>query len=180
MKRSVKKRSVIKQPAASLLLAVVVLSTNVFAQTASDPTLHKRSDTPPAKPAPSGQHAGHSTLPEDASGEYLLDESGSVVQITLEEKGRLSGYVSKMGDDHVPMTFFFDQSRSDGNGISFTTKKLHGYWYSFEGEITRGDPQITKAEDGYYRLRGGWMVHNDIQQTQESTRVSLKSTPRSD
>jgi hypothetical protein len=179
MKQLVKKRPEMKRLAASVLLAAVMLGGSVSAQTTADPTLHKRGDALATKPSPNGQRAGYSTLPDDASGEYVLDESGSVVQITL-EKGRLSWYVSKMGDDHVPMTFFFDQSRSDGNGISFTTKKLHGYWYSFEGEITRGDPQIKKAEDGYYRLRGGWMVHNDIQQTQESTRVSLKSTPRSD
>lgn len=171
-----------RRPVASVLLAVAMLSVGIdaHAQTAADPTLHKRSETPPAKPALSGQHAGYSTLPEDASGEYLLDESGSVVQITLEEKGRLSGYVSKMGDDHVPMTFFFDQSQINGSGISFTTRKLHGYWYSFEGEITRGDSEATKAEDGYYRLRGSWVVHNDVQKTEAPTRVSLKSTPRSD
>jgi hypothetical protein len=171
-----------RRPVAGVLLAVAMLSMGIdaHAQTAADPTLHKRSETPPAKPALSGQHAGYSTLPEDASGEYLLDESGSVVQITLEEKGRLSGYVSKMGDDHVPMTFFFDQSQVNGNGISFTTRKLHGYWYSFEGEITRGDSEATKAGDGYYRLRGSWVVHNDVQKTEDPTRVSLKSTPRSD
>lgn len=168
------------RPAIGVLLMAGMLSVSAHAQTASDPTLHKRSETPPAKSAPLGQHAGYSTLPEDASGEYLLDESGSVVQITIEGKGRLSGYVSKLGDDHVPMTFFFDQSQVNGNGISFTTKKLHGYWYSFEGEITRGDPAITKAEDGYYRLRGNWVVHNDIQKTEAPMRMSLKSTPRSD
>jgi hypothetical protein len=179
MKRLVKKRSVIRRPVASVLLAAAMLGGSVSAQTASDPTRHKRNDAPATKPSPNGQRAGFSTLPEDASGEYLLDESGSVVQITL-EKGRLSGYVSKMGDDHVPMTFFFDQSQVNGSGISFTTRKLHGYWYSFEGEITRGDPQATKAEDGYYRLRGSWVVHNEIQKAEASMRVSLKSTPRSD
>jgi hypothetical protein len=174
-----KRRGTIR-PAISLLLMAGILGLRVHAQTAPDPTLHKRSEAPSAKSTPSGQRAGYSTLPEDASGEYLLDESGSVIQITVEEKKRLSGYVSKIGDDHVPMTFFFDQSQINGNGISFTTKKLHGYWYSFEGEITRGDPQVTKTEDGYYRLRGSWVVHNDIQKTEMPTRVSFKSTPRSD
>lgn len=161
------------------LYTILLVAANAHAQTAADPTLHQRGEASATSPAPAAQRPGFSTLPEDASGEYLLDESGSVVQITL-EKGRLSGYVSKMGDDHVPMTFLFEQARVSGNGISFTTKKLHGFWYSFEGVITRSDSRATKAEDGYYRLRGTWAVHNDVQKTSEAACISLKSTPRLD
>jgi hypothetical protein len=154
------------------------------AQTAGDPSLHRRSasatpDTS-ADTRPSSQ-TGTSTLPADASGEYLLDESGSVIQITI-ESGKLSGYVTRMGDEQsdkdTPLTLFFEQTSAHGSHLSFTTRKVHGIWYSFDGSIVRGDPKTTMDEDGYYLLRGSWAVHDDGRKSQSSQTVSFKSTPR--
>jgi hypothetical protein len=156
----------------------------IFAQTAADPTLHRRAPaSQPDKPAAAipKARAGLSTLPPDASGEYLLDESGSVVQITL-DAGKITGYVTRMGDERsdkdTPLTFFFDQCTVQGHQVSFTTRKVHGIWYSFAGNIVRGEPKITRDEDGYYRLNGSWTTHNDTRNSQSKEQVSLKSTPR--
>lgn len=156
----------------------------LVAQTAADPTLHRRDATsqpdkpPAAKPR---ARSGFSTLPGDASGEYLLDESGSTVEVTI-EAGKISGYVTKMGDERsdkdTPVTFFFDQATVQGNRVTFTTKKIHGIWYSFDGGIVRGDLKTTREENGYYLLRGAWTTHDDARNTQFKDQVSLKATPR--
>jgi hypothetical protein len=152
------------------------------AQTTADPSLHRRgASTSPDQPSKAGGQSGSSTLPSEASGEYMLDESGSVIQITL-DSGKLTGYVTKMGDEQAdkdtPLTLFFDQTSARGSHLSFTTRKVHGTWYSFDGTIVRGDPKTTLDEDGYYRLKGVWVVHDDGRKTQSSETVSFKSTPR--
>ena len=153
------------------------------AQNATDPSLHHRdastvaNKTPDAAPRVTGQ----STLPPDASGEYLLDESGSMVEITI-DSGKISGYVTRMGDEQsdkdTPLTFFFDRVTAQGHRLGFTTRKVHGVWYVFDGSIERGDPKTTRDENGYYRLQGAWTTHDDTRNSQSREQVSLKSTPR--
>ena len=170
----------------AITLAVLCLSSAccVTAQTAGDPALHRRGSSPASDASvdtrPTSQ-TGVSTLPPDASGEFLLDESGSVIQITL-ESGKISGYVTRMGDEQsdrdTPLTLFFAQTTARGSHLSFATRKVHGVWYSFDGAIVRGDPKTTRDEDGYYLLRGQWTAHNDTRRSQSVQTVSFKSTPR--
>lgn len=152
-------------------------------QTSTDPPLRHRSSSTDATTAPDAatHSTGRSTLPPDASGEYLIDESGSTIEITLDE-GRLSGYVTRMGDEQsdktTPLTLFFDQVTAKGQQLTFTTKKVHGIWYEFSGTIERGDSRTTRSENGYYLLKGWWTVHNDAGKTQSRDEVIFKSTPR--
>jgi hypothetical protein len=173
-----------KQWRSAVFCAAIWCGWLAVAQTAPEPTLQRRdSASQPDKPTKPGLHGGRSTLPPDASGEYLLDESGSVVEITV-DSGKVSGYVTKMGDEQsdkdTPLTFFFDQCIVDGHQLRFTTHKVHGIWYSFEGSIVHGDPKTGKDENGYYRLEGTWTTHNDTRTAQSSEKVSLKSTPHKD
>jgi hypothetical protein len=161
-------------------LFLIWTSTSV-AQTATDPALHHRGD-PPAQgqtAADGGKQRGTSTLPASASGEYMIDEVGSVVQITF-ENSRLDGYVSKLLDDQTSsVTYFFDRTTIDGDRLTFTTKQIHGVWYSFDGMIAH-DGSRTRQQDGYYRLKGTWVTHDEIHLHQSTSTVSLKSTPRRD
>ncbi len=153
-----------------------------LAQTATDPALHHRGDTPAQgkTSTASGKQRGTSTLPASASGEYMLDETGSVVQITI-ENGRLDGYISKLLDGQTSsLTYFFDRTTINGDRLTFTTKQIHGVWYSFDGMIKRGDASRDRQEDGYYRLKGTWVTHDEVQKSQSTSMVSLKSTPRRD
>ncbi|MFT4114678.1 hypothetical protein [Silvibacterium sp.] len=153
----------------------------------ADPALKHRDTSSDAasttKPSPAVKaKSGVSTLPDDASGEYILDNNGSTVEITL-EGNRISGYVTKLGDEgssdkDVPVTFFFTDATVDGHRITFSTKKIHGHWFSFEGAIERGDPETTRTENGYYRLLGTWTTHEDTGNRQFRQQVSYKSTPR--
>ncbi|MGB0123836.1 MAG: hypothetical protein WA419_00090 [Silvibacterium sp.] len=140
-----------------------------FAQ--STPTLHQRNEVEPGPQTHAAK--GVSTLPDAASGEYELDGNGSVVQITLDEN-RLTGYVTKM-EQGASLTLLFDRTTIDRNRLTFTTKAVHGLWYSFAGTIERGNA-ASASQTGFYRLNGDWTTHHDG--GREMGRVSLKSTPR--
>jgi hypothetical protein len=93
---------------------------------------------------------------DDISGMYSFVKEGEFIQINLEED-RVTGYISRLGDSDsdrgVFLDQFFDQASIQGHEVSFTTKPLHGVWFEFKGRYERG-PAKTKAEDGYYLLRG--------------------------
>lgn len=148
-----------------------------WAQAASQPVLHRRTEPASSNQAVVvSQHRGNSLLPEEASGEYQLDDSGSLIEITL-QFGGLSGYISREGDqesDHgAPLTFMFDRTTLDGQRLGFTTRQVHGVWFSFQGTIARGQAR-TRAEDGYYLLEGELIEHNEVSKTQRRVTVSLK------
>jgi hypothetical protein len=158
------------------LLAVVLLGAGAVAMAQTAPALHSR--TSEAQPAPTKTDAidyekGFSTLPDEASGEYELDENGSVVQITIDQ-GRLSGYVTKM-EQGAALTLFFLRTSIQGDKVSFTTKTVHGMSYSFAGSVIRGD-NASASETGYFRLAGNWTEYRNG--GHETEWVSLRSTPR--
>ena len=166
-----------------IAVAVLLLwASSAVAQTASEPALHHRTanDSAPDKSSavqPSGKQKGTSTLPESAQGEFMLDETGSVVQITI-ENGILDGYISKNLDGQsASLTYFFDRTTINGDRLTFTTRQVHGIWFSFEGTIVHGDA-ASKQATGFYRLKGTWVVHNESDKSQSTSTVSFRSTPR--
>ena len=151
------------------LIAPLLLSVTAFAQTA--PVLHSRREKAPETRTLATRAIN--TIPEDASGEYELDEKGSVIQITIEH-GHLNGYVTKM-DHETALTLFFDHTAVDGNHLSFETKTVHGLHFSFRGTIVRGNAE-TRSMNGYYRLVGNLTAHSSA--GNQTEQISLKSTPR--
>ncbi|MGB8478056.1 MAG: hypothetical protein WCE63_04345 [Acidobacteriaceae bacterium] len=128
-----------------------------------------------------------SSLPEDVWGSYQFDHSHDSVELDLDHN-RLSGYITQLGDaetdSNTPLTFFFDQSAIDGGEISFQTRVVHGVWYSFRGTIVRGDGK-TRADEGYYVLRGVLAVHHPVSGRDKSAdemierrEVRFKSMPQ--
>jgi hypothetical protein len=131
----------------------------------------------PRRPQANGGHVrGSSSLPEEASGEYQLGESGEVVEIIL-QSSRLEGYISRKGDtesdEGAPLTFFFDHVSLNGTRLAFTTWQVHGVWFSFDGGIVRGASR-SREEDGFYLLEGTLVEHNEANHTQQRNPVSLK------
>lgn len=102
------------------------------------------------------RRAAPSTPADDISGMYSFMKEGEFIQINLEE-GRVTGYISRLGDSEsdrgVFLDQFFDKASIQDHEISFTTKPLHGVWFEFKGKYERG-PAKSKTEDGYYLLRG--------------------------
>ena len=89
---------------------------------------------------------------------------------------RLSGFITRLGDresdEGTPLTFFFATSRLSGQRLAFTTRQVHGVWFSFEGTIVRGTAR-SRDEQGYYLLQGQLVMHDVASQTQQPRMVSL-------
>jgi hypothetical protein len=130
----------------TLLLFTALLSSFAPAQAPG-------SETSKQKPRPS---SSASKAAEDISGMYSFLSDGEFVQINLEETG-VSGYISRRGeldsDRGAFLDQFFSKAAVQGHEVSFTTKPLHGVWFDFNGHFDRGAAK-SKAEDGYYILRG--------------------------
>lgn len=138
----------------------------------STPVLHARGERSAGPQSTLAE--GHSTLPEDASGEYEMDDKGSVAQITFEHN-RLTGYITKM-EQGAALTLFFKHAAVNGSRVSFDTTMVHGLHYSFKGEIVRGSA-VSRSADGFYRLTGELKVVRNG--SREAEHVSFNSTPRS-
>jgi hypothetical protein len=149
------------------LLAVTAL---LQAQT-TQPTLHRRTYS---EVDLGTRSTGRTTLPTDASGEYVLGNN-AIIDIEL-EPDRLSGFLTRQGDhesdEGASLTFFFTTGRLSGQHLSFTTRQVHGVWFSFEGTIVRGSAQ-SRTQQGYYLLQGQLIMHDAASQTEQTRSISL-------
>ncbi|HVO80486.1 MAG TPA: hypothetical protein VMT28_07135 [Terriglobales bacterium] len=111
---------------------------------------------------------------EDYSGMYTFLQDGEFVQITVEDKGRVTGFVSRYGDLESDKGIFLDQffkeGKLDGNKLSFTTQTVHGVWFDFKGTVERGEGKQA-ADEAYYVLKGTLIQYS----TDENKKTSSKS-----
>src|SRR5690349_18490317 len=95
--------------------------------------------------------------PDDYSGMYSFVKEGEFMQITIEDKGKVSGFISRFGDSGTDKGTFIDQffhsGKSEGKTLSFETENVHGVVFTFEGSFDRG-PAKKPEEEGYFVLRG--------------------------
>lgn len=116
----------------------------------------------PAKPA------------EDYSGMYTFLQDGEFVQVTVEDEGRVTGFVSRYGDLESDkgafLDQFFKQGKLDGKKLSFTTDTVHGVWYDFKGTVARGEGK-NPGDEAYYVLKGTLIQYS----TDENKKTSSKS-----
>lgn len=121
---------------------------------------------------------------ENYSGMYSFLQDGEFVQVTVEDEGRVTGFISRYGDSESDrgafLDQFFKQGKLDGNKLSFSTETVHGVWYDFKGTIERGDGK-TLAEQSYYILKGTLIEYRtdaNKKVTSKSREVVFKSFPR--
>jgi len=128
-------------------------------------------------------HAGAQTaVPrDDYSGMYTFLKEGEFMQITIESKGNVTGFISRFGDSESDRGTFIDQffksGKIDGNKISFTTETVHGVSYTFEGTFLRG-PGKSPEDEGYYALQGLLTRIGTDAEKKTSSQVQFKSFPR--
>jgi hypothetical protein len=144
---------------AFVLLALAPLWAQIKTQ---DPVLHRRSYNQVDDDLDmSTRSSGRTILPLEASGAYSLGAGGSI-DVEL-QPDRLSGFITRMGDresdEGTPLTFFFATSRLAGQRLAFTTRQVHGVWFSFEGTIVRGSAR-SREQQGYYLLEGRLVMHD--------------------
>ncbi len=139
-----------------------------------DPVLHRRAYNVDDDLDSGTRSTGRTQLPVDASGEYALGSSGAI-DVEL-QPDRLSGFISRLGDREsdqgTPLTFFFATGHLSGQQMSFTTRQVHGIWFSFEGTIGRG-PARSREQQGYYLLEGRLVMHDVDGRTEQARMVSL-------
>lgn len=123
-------------------------------------------------------------LGADYSGMYSFLREGEFVQVTVEDQGRVTGFVSRYGDSEGDrgdfLDHFFKSGKLDGNQLAFTTATVHGTWFEFHGTIDRGEGK-NQGDEAYYVLKGS-LVENTTDETKKtssrSREVVLKSFPQ--
>ena len=91
------------------------------------------------------------------SGMYSFVKEGEFVQVTVEEAGHVTGFVSRFGDGESDKGAFLDQffksGKLEGNKLSFTTEIVHGIAFDFKGTVERGEGK-NPGDEGYFVLKG--------------------------
>jgi hypothetical protein len=135
-----------------------------------------------------GQDAAPKPAPtpaaDDYSGMYTFLQDGEFVQITVEDQGKLTGFVSRYGelesDRGVFLNQFFKEGKLDGKKLSFSTATVHGTWYEFKGKVERGEGK-TPQDEAYYVVQGSLTEHDTDATKKESSKsreVAFKSFPK--
>jgi hypothetical protein len=91
------------------------------------------------------------------SGMYSFLKDGEFVQLTVEDDGRITGFISRFGDGESDKGAFLDQffktGKLEGTKLSFTTQVVHGVDYDFKGSIERGEGK-DPGDEAYFVLKG--------------------------
>jgi hypothetical protein len=119
----------------------------------------------------------------DFSGMYSFLKEGEFVQITIEEKGAVSGFISRYGDSESDKGSFLDQFFKSGTlageKLNFTTETLHGTWFTFDGVLERGSAK-SPQDEGFYVARGTLtrFTTDNKAVSSQARQVEFKSFPR--
>lgn len=91
------------------------------------------------------------------SGMYSFLKEGEFVQLTVEDDGKVTGFVSRYGDGESDKETFLDQyfknGKLEGNNLSFVTETVHAVWFEFKGTVERGEGK-NPGDEAYYVLKG--------------------------
>src|SRR4029077_659631 len=91
------------------------------------------------------------------SGMYTFVKEGEFVQVTIEDAGHVSGFISRFGDGESDKGAFLDQffktGKLEGNKLTFTTEVVHGVTFDFRGTVDRGEGK-NPGDEAYFVLKG--------------------------
>ncbi len=132
-----------------------------------------------AQDAKPGTATGH-----EYSGMYTFLKEGEFVQVTVEDAGHVTGFVSRFGDGESDKGAFLDQffksGKLDGSKLSFTTEIVHGVAFEFKGTVERGEGKNPRDE-AYFVLKGTLTESaSDVNKkvTSHSREVAFKMFPQ--
>jgi hypothetical protein len=154
-------------------VALAVLGSSARAQEAK----------PPGNAAKS-QAAPNATSVPAYSGMYTFLKEGEFVQVTVEDEGHVTGFISRFGDGESDKGAFLDQffktGKLDGNKLTFTTDIVHGVAFDFKGTVERGEGK-NPGDEAYFVLKGTLTENTtDVNKklTSHSREVTLKMFPQ--
>ena len=88
---------------------------------------------------------------------YTFLKEGEYVQLTVEDAGQVTGFISRYDEGGSEKGTFVDQffksGKLEGSKLSFTTKPSKDVWFEFNGSAQRGEGQ-NPGDDAYYVLKG--------------------------
>jgi hypothetical protein len=132
--------------------------------------------------------------PTELSGMYTFLQEGEFVQITVQPEApapkpgtvKVDGFVSRFGEDDsdqgTVLNQFFTSGELKEQSIHFVTRKVHGVWYEFTGQVERGKAQ-SRAEEGYYLIRGTLVENRELAKDKSEARsreLVMKLMPEMD
>ncbi len=140
---------------------------------------------------PSGDAAKPATAAEPGaksgqaySGMYTFLKEGELVQLTVEDAGHITGFISRFGEGDSDKGEFLDQFFKSGkieeNKLSFTTEIVHGVGFDFNGTVERGEGK-NPGDEAYFVLKGTLTeTASDANKkvTSHSQEVAFKMFPR--
>jgi hypothetical protein len=152
-------------PMIALLVAALVTAGVACAQTARNST--------PAVPASA-----------DFSCMYTFLQEGEVLQINLEDGGKVTGYISRFGDSNSDqgafLTQFLKSGTTDGKKLQFLTEPVHGAWFEFSGTVSQ-DSTKKAGDEGYFVLAGKltkYVQDQNKKTSAEAREVTFKLFPQ--
>jgi hypothetical protein len=114
---------------------------------------------------------------------YSFLKEGEFVQVTVEDAGRVTGFVSRYGDLESDKGAFLDQFFKNGKledtALTFITDVVHGTAYEFKGTVARGEGK-KPGDEAYYVLKGVLTERvTDVNQktSSKSREVTFKAFP---
>src|SRR5580704_5609620 len=118
----------------AILVSAVAVGAMVLASSAaaqeSKAAASKAGDSPAAHEATAGR---------EYSGMYSCLKDGEFVQVTVEDAGRVTGFVSRYGggerENGALLDQYFRSGKLDGHQLSSTTETLHAVWFEFRGTV---------------------------------------------
>ncbi len=135
-------------------LARAAFVASVFCAVALAPAQDSRGTAAKAEEAPAVKQAAKAP---GYSGIYSFLKDGEFVQITVEDDGRVTGFISRYGEGDSDKGAFLDQyfrsAKLEGTNLAFTTETVHAVWFDFKGTVERGEGK-NPGDEGYYVLRG--------------------------
>jgi hypothetical protein len=153
--------------------ALFVLATGSIMAVASETGGQDKSTPPAPKTVPGSEY----------SGMYSFLKEGEFVQVTVEDAGRVTGFVSRYGDLESDKGAFLDQffktGKLDGNTLTFVTEPVHGTVYEFAGTIGRGEGK-KPGDEAYYVIKGTLkesQTDANKKTSSKSREVTLKAFP---
>jgi hypothetical protein len=120
----------------------------------------------------------------DYSGMYAFLREGEFIQLTVEDEGQITGFISRYGDSDADRGAFVDhfikEGKLAGKKLYFSTETAKGVRFEFRGAIDRGTGK-TAADEAYYVLKGILTRHEvgaNNKSTSKSQEVSFPSFPQ--
>ncbi len=160
-----------------LLLVVMAMCGLSTAKLGQEPKAPSGQEQKSSQPAAAGEAS------KAYSGMYTFQKEGEFVQITVEDDGRISGFISRYGDGESDKGAFLDQffksGKLDGTNLSFSTEIVHGVSFDFKGTVERGEGK-SPGDDAYFVLKGTLTQNKtDVNKkvTSESKNVMFKMFP---